>query len=392
MPSNILTHFILLPELELKKLAYNKSGNYFHVVKTNTFEVCPKCASKSKSIYDTRIVKIRDVPLRNRHICLVINKRRFWCKNCKKPFTEPIPGINKYKRTTQRYRKAILNACEKYTDLKQVRKDFKCSNDFIYKVLYEQLELNRRKKLYAWPKTIGIDEHSFKKNKFGRRDFVTVVTDMKGKRLMEVVNGKTSADLLEGLKHIPERTNVKNIAMDMCRPYKNFIKIFFPNAQITADKFHVLRLIHPAINYHRKQITGDARNNPISKLLLKDSRKIEYFKKHIIYKWLDQHPVIKELYFFKEAIYKLYRTKGYNKARKAFIELLDRMALSNIKEIQTLRKTLYDWRNEILNYFKTKITNAITEGFNNKAKLVKRRAYGYKSFKNYRLRLLNACS
>ncbi|MCA9588397.1 MAG: transposase, partial [Myxococcales bacterium] len=43
-------------------------------------------------------------------------------------------------------------------------------------------------------------------------------------------------------------------------------------------------------------------------------------------------------------------------------------------------------------YFRTRATNAMTEGFNGKAKLVKRRAYGYRSFRNYRLRLLNACA
>jgi transposase len=50
------------------------------------------------------------------------------------------------------------------------------------------------------------------------------------------------------------------------------------------------------------------------------------------------------------------------------------------------------WRREILAYFGTGLTNARTEGFNNKAKLVKKRAYGYRSFRNYRLRLLNACA
>jgi Transposase len=43
-------------------------------------------------------------------------------------------------------------------------------------------------------------------------------------------------------------------------------------------------------------------------------------------------------------------------------------------------------------HFGTGLTNARTEGFNNKAKLVKKRAYGYRSFRNYRLRLLNACA
>ncbi len=61
-------------------------------------------------------------------------------------------------------------------------------------------------------------------------------------------------------------------------------------------------------------------------------------------------------------------------------------------ELQTLRRTLMRWRQEILEYFRTGLTNGRTEGFNNKAKLVKKRAYGYRSFRNYRLRLLNACA
>ena len=50
------------------------------------------------------------------------------------------------------------------------------------------------------------------------------------------------------------------------------------------------------------------------------------------------------------------------------------------------------WRNEILEYFKNRLTNARTEGFNNVAKVVKKRAYGYRSFKTYRLALLQACA
>ena len=63
-----------------------------------------------------------------------------------------------------------------------------------------------------------------------------------------------------------------------------------------------------------------------------------------------------------------------------------------LPELKTLRRTLMRWRTEILAYFATGLTNGRTEGFNNKAKVVKRRAYGYRSFRNYRLRLLNACA
>ena len=57
-----------------------------------------------------------------------------------------------------------------------------------------------------------------------------------------------------------------------------------------------------------------------------------------------------------------------------------------------LRRTLMRWRREILGYFLCRLTNARTEGYNGKAKLVIRRAYGYRSFRNYWLRLLNACA
>jgi transposase len=72
--------------------------------------------------------------------------------------------------------------------------------------------------------------------------------------------------------------------------------------------------------------------------------------------------------------------------------LTDNLAASPLPELQTLRRTLMRWRKEILAYFDTGLTNGRTEGFNNKAKVVKRRAYGYRSFANYRLRLLNACA
>ena len=62
------------------------------------------------------------------------------------------------------------------------------------------------------------------------------------------------------------------------------------------------------------------------------------------------------------------------------MKLTDSIARSPLPEVQTLRRTLMRWRREILAYFVCRLTNARTEGFNGKAKLVIRRAYGYKSF------------
>ncbi|MBK7844507.1 MAG: transposase [Bdellovibrionales bacterium] len=159
-----------------------------------------------------------------------------------------------------------------------------------------------------------------------------------------------------------------------------------------ADKFHVLRLLNPALNRYRKQVTGDKRTSPLRKLLLRNGKKLESYERRALYEWLNLHPQLKEIYHYKEALHGFYRIKGNRTAAKVLIRITDQMALSQIPEIKTLRRTLMKWRNEILNYFVNRITNARTEGFNNVAKLIQKRAYGVKSFKLYRLRYLSACA
>jgi transposase len=270
-----------------------------------------------------------------------------------------------------------------------VQQAYGCSAGLVYKVYYEQLELKlRERQNNPWPTTIGIDEHSFKRG-FRNREFATILVDYPNKKIFEVGQGKTADGLTHDFNHVPGRECVKNVVLDMCDPFKKFARSQFPNARLIADHFHVVRLLNPIINKARTEITGDKRSNPVRRLLLFNGKRLEYFERKALYQWLDHHPKIKELYQFKEALHGLYRCRGYNRARAALIGLLDRMALSALPEIKSLRKTLMKWKEEILNYFATGITNGRTEGFNNLAKLLQKRAFGFRSFKNYRLRLLS---
>lgn len=378
---------------ELKILSWEQDGKAHSLAtceKLSIGEVCPRCAQFSKSNYDRRWVKIKDAPIRNSGIVLLIHKRRFYCKSCRKPFTEPVPGVLPRKRTTQRLQRAVTNACRKYSSLKDVRKDFRCSTSYIYKAFYSQLKIDTKSRVnYPWPSTIGIDEHFFTRRN-GYREFMTIFIDYKNKRPRELVLGRASSDLVSGVNHIDGRERVLNVVMDLSRPYKSFVSEYFPNAQIVADKFHVIRLLTPAINRTRKIYTGDDRKNPIRRLLLCSSKKLDYFKRRVIWDWLKDKKDLQELYYFKEALLTFYRTRGYSKARRALIRLTDQMAYSNLIEIKRLRSTLRKWSNEILNYFKTGLTNARTEGFNNVAKTIQKRGYGFKNPQNYRLRVLNA--
>lgn len=390
-----IAHNLLLRGLKLVKQGFGKKTNEirFWVEKKSNSEVCPKCATLCTTIYDRRQVEIVDEPIRENAVLLKIQKRRFYCKSCKRPFTESITGIKKGSRVTERFRDYVYTSCEHFSNLNTVCKVARCSSGFVYNTYYERLKKRRVRQDRRWPVTLGIDEHFFKRNKqHGHREFVTMLVDYNRRRLLDVVEGRQVGVLRESLSHIEGRENVKNVAMDLSETYRSFAREFFPNAKIVADKFHVVRLLNPAINRHRKEIVGDKRTLPVRRLLLANGNNLDPFKRDLLRRWLRDHYKLREIYFYKEALHKLYRTHGLEKARRALVNMTDAMASSALPEILSLRKTLLKWKNEVLAYFETKITNAKTEGYNNKAKVIKRRAYGFRSFKNYRLRLLADCS
>lgn len=391
LPELKIAEFVLLPELKLLHFA---AGGFWTCEKVSELEVCPRCATPSKSVYDHRWVLIRDEAVRGDHIRLKILKRRFSCKPCRKPFTEPIPGVLPGRRTTQRFRLAVTEACEKYTDLSRVKREFKVSYEFIYSAFYERLRLNVSEKQNApWPSAIGIDEHSYGKNKATRStQFVTTIVNHNRGKMFEAVIGKSQAELEQATKHILGRENVQWATIDMCDPYRNFIRANFPNAKIVADKFHVLRLLTPHLLKARKQISGTRADLKAKKLLLMSRHNLRYAERLALDRFLENHRKLDELYLWKERLHAFYRIHGYGRAYEAYKKLVDHMSVSPLPEIHTLRKTLLKWKEEILNYFSSKLTNARLEGFNCKASLLKRRAYGYKNPNNYRIQLLHACS
>src|SRR5690606_12081016 len=95
MPFKRLARFVLLPELELQNITNPRDGaTTFYADKARSVcEICRRCGQPSSSIYDSRTVRLKDAPMRGRRVELVVRKRRYYCKTCRKPFTEPLSGV-----------------------------------------------------------------------------------------------------------------------------------------------------------------------------------------------------------------------------------------------------------------------------------------------------------
>ena len=80
-------------------------------------------------------------------------------------------------------------------DLERVRRTYKMSSGFVYRVFYEQLAIKLRERRGApWPEVLGIDEHFFTRRR-GFTGFVTVFTDLKKRTLIEMAQGKDNKGL-----------------------------------------------------------------------------------------------------------------------------------------------------------------------------------------------------
>jgi transposase len=253
---------------------------------------------------------------------------------------------------------------------------------------------------YNFPKKLGMDEHFFgmiKKADFpavSEQRYHTTLVDLKHHRLYRAFPEKDQASVFDQLKDEPGAENVEDVAMDMSEGNRNVVHALFPNARISIDPFHVLRLLQRPLNHERHKVIGrKKRKNPMASLLLKSGHDLEVQVRWDLQRFLKDYPTLRAIYEAKERLHRLYRCKGRKWAEMSLNHLLkDLDAQSSILQpLKTLAHTLRNWRLEILNHFDSGLTNAMTEGFNNKIKLVKRMAYGFRNEEIYDLRILYAC-
>ncbi|MGQ3889082.1 transposase, partial [Legionella sp. CNM-1927-20] len=74
------------------------------------------------------------------------------------------------------------------------------------------------------------------------------------------------------------------------------------------------------------------------------------------------------------------------------LDMVKELKLSAFQSLKTLGNTLFKWREEIVRMWRFTKNNGITEGFHRKMKLIQQRAYGFRNFENYRLRVKVLCS
>lgn len=244
-------------------------------------------------------------------------------------------------------------------------------------------------------KHLGIDEKSFRK---GHR-YVSVLTDIDGKRVLDVAQGRNleSCDKLFGGLTEQQREGVEAIAMDMCRTFISAAKKHLPQAAIVHDRFHVSQHLNQAVDKVRRQehralleagddtlkgskfhwLTGFEKMSEAMQLRFKELQALglKVGRAHALKETFD--------HFWS------YRSPGW--ARKFFKQWYGWARRSQLEPIKRVAKMIRDHFEHLITYARHRITNAASEGFNAVIQSIKANARGFRNFENYRTAILFHC-
>ncbi len=220
------------------------------------------------------------------------------------------------------------------------------------------------------------------------------MVDLKNHKVFDVVLGRSEASLQGYLSRLRGRDQVKFVVMDLSETYRNIVQRYFPNAKIIADRFHVIRLVnHHFLKMWQQHDPVGRKNRGLLSLMRRHQWNLKFEQKINLNEYLEQYPVLRAMYEAKQKLNSILltkniRAKGARELIPKLMELIDQFANSPVK---TLAQTLKSWLEPIVRMWRFSKSNGITEGFHTKMEMMSRRAYGFRNFENYRLRVLAHC-
>lgn len=383
---NPLNLILGLPDVTVREFTMLEDGICLKIKLTNLGTHCPLCQSYSTEIHQNRPILVRDLPCFDKVTYLQVPRRQFYCRHCQKYFTEKLPWIESKRRHTLRYEKNIFERV-KSSNIAQVASDEGLSYDEIQGI-FNHWASHLADQQWLGVSRISLDEIAMRK---GHKNYKAVICDLDKNQLIEVIDGRSQDCLISKLSELPlqVRKAIKEVSVDMWHGFPKVIEEIFPNAQIVTDRFHVMK---PLIEELKKiaKSSGVKKYDKVS-LILRNRSNLNDLENTELENILSSSKSkrLKSAYEYKEEFRQIYETsKTVSEGQKRFEEWLKKAQKIYGQVIQTISSHLPT----ICNYFISHSSSGAMEGINNKIKLIKRQGYGFRNFKNFRLRLLSAFS
>ena len=332
---------------------------------------------------------------------LRLHKQRYLCKHCNKAFTLNTNIVNYGCFISNNTKHKIACDLIKKRSEKDIALDNNVSPNTVERVMDSYYD---SKKLYRnyLPNVLSFDEFKSVKSADGAMSFH--LCDGTTGKTIDIVEDRRLFNLIKyfGRYSHKARNNVKFIVIDMYSPYVSLIKKMFPNAEIIIDKFHIVQLISRSLNKTRIKIMKNDKKNYNKmkrywKLLLKSRDNLDYtnWKKFpcfqsmmtesdVVNFIINQNKELKETYLVYQELLSSFKNKDKDNLNRIL-----NYENHNISDyMKTSIKTLKVFKHYIYNTFDNPYHNGFIEGNNNFIKVLKRIAFGFRSFRRFKARIM----
>ena len=362
------------------------------------------CTFNKEQTYEKNGFKTSDILMLDvcNHGCILrLHKQRFLCHSCNKKFFARTKIVNDGCFISNQVKYAIaLELKNKISEI-DIAKRYRVSPNTVERIIDSYYDGQKLYKHYL-PEVLSFDEFKSVKSADGAMSFH--MCDGKTGKTIDIIEDRKLNSLMKYFSYFTHkaRSNVKLIVIDMYSPYISLIKKMFPNANIIIDKFHLVNLISTSLNKTRINIMKKDKKNYNKlkrywKLILKSQdeldnskwRKWRCFDKlmtqsDVVSYLINTHVELKETYEIYHNILYSIKNNKYNNLEIILNNTSDKISSYMKTSVKTLKEYLPYIKNTLSNPYH----NGFVEGNNNFIKVLKRIAFGFRSFRRFKARIM----
>jgi len=409
-PTRMCELLVGLPDVSVLAVDDGAGVVRVHVETRSPRPGCTACGG-AVTIKDRPVVELVDLPAFGRPARLVWRKHRWTCPepSC------PVGSFTAEDRRIAAPRLALTDRAGRWVTAQVGRNgrtvnevavelgcDWHTINDTV--IAYGTALVDDDPNRIGEPIALGLDETLFfRQGEWRTQQWSTSIVDVGAGRLLDVVPGRSSVEPCRWLAAQTEawRVRIRWATLDLSGPYRSVFDTMLPDATQVADPFHVIKLANSKLDECRRRVQNDTmghrgrKDDPLyrcRRLLTKADERLDDRGRTKLLGLLDAGDPkgeVRTAWHAKEVVRSIYEHHDPKLALE-FVERLGRDLQDQTSpiEVRSLGRTIIRWKEQIAAWHKAHVSNGPTEAANNLIKRVKRVAFGFTQFRNYRIRVL----
>jgi transposase len=365
------------------------------VPRADRIKVCSGCQKPAQAVHDCEERWVQDLPLFDTPVELLVHRCRVNCERCG-PKLEQLCWLAPYQRVTQRLAMSVARLC-RVLPIKHVADYFGLHWDTVKTIDKAHLEATLPPPNLAGLEVIAIDDFAIRK---GHR-FATLIVEPARKEVLWIGQGRGLAELSPFFEALgPEgRSGLRAAVMDMWEPYEIAVRTRCPNAQIVYDLFHVAskygrEVIDRVRVDEANRLRSDKPARQVVKgarwLLLRNAENISSDERIRLKELLAANRALMLVYVLKDDLKHLWNYRYEGAARRFWDQWYRRARCSRIEPLKKFALNLKEKLHGVLAHCRWPLHTSLLEGINNKIKVLKRMAYGFRDQEYFFLKIRQA--